>query len=53
MAKPDGVFAYDPDEGNMSGMPLDGQKKLLERFKSYFVAGCPRSEGLDPHTLQS
>lgn len=37
VAKPDAVFAYDPDEGNMSAMPLDGQKLLLEQFKSYFV----------------
>eukprot|EP00435_Cladocopium_sp_Y103_P062038 s1285_g23.t1 len=37
VAKPDAVFAYDPDEGNMSAMPLDGQKVLLEQFKSYFV----------------
>ena len=43
VAKPDAVFAYDPDEGNMSAMPLDGQKLLLEQFKSYFVAGSPRS----------
>ena len=41
MAKPDAVFAYDPEEGNMSAMPLDGQKLLLEQFKSYFVAGSP------------
>lgn len=39
VAKPDAVFAYDPDEGNMSAMPLDGQKTLLERFKTYFVVG--------------
>eukprot|EP00913_Durusdinium_trenchii_P026703 g25052.t2 len=37
VAKPDAVFAYDPEEGNMSAMPLDGQKVILKRFQSYFV----------------
>lgn len=42
VAKGDAVFAYDPDEGNMSAVPLEGDKVILERFKSYFV--CVTSE---------
>eukprot|EP00928_Gymnodinium_smaydae_P015516 TRINITY_DN15739_c0_g1_i3.p1 TRINITY_DN15739_c0_g1~~TRINITY_DN15739_c0_g1_i3.p1 ORF type:complete len:767 (-),score=132.22 TRINITY_DN15739_c0_g1_i3:64-2364(-) len=38
VAKGDAIFAYDPDEGNMSAMPLEGEKLLISRFKSYFVA---------------
>ncbi|CAJ1356901.1 unnamed protein product [Effrenium voratum] len=37
VAKADAIFAYDPEEGNMSAMPLDGDKVLLERFKSYLA----------------
>lgn len=38
VAKGDAVFAYDPDEGNMSAVPLEGDKLILAQFKSYFVA---------------
>jgi len=38
VAKGDAVFAYDPDEGNMSAMVLEGDKMILSRFKSYFVS---------------
>jgi len=38
VAKGDAIFAYDPDEGNMSAMPLEGEKIILTQFKSYFVA---------------
>lgn len=31
------VYAYDPEEGNMSAMPLEGDKVLLMHFKSYFA----------------
>mmetsp|Transcript_806 Transcript_806/g.1205 ORF Transcript_806/g.1205 Transcript_806/m.1205 type:complete len:952 (-) Transcript_806:33-2888(-) len=38
VAKGDAIFAYDPDEGNMSAVPLEGDKMILTQFKSYFVA---------------
>mmetsp|Transcript_49382 Transcript_49382/g.147482 ORF Transcript_49382/g.147482 Transcript_49382/m.147482 type:complete len:934 (+) Transcript_49382:102-2903(+) len=38
VARGDAIFAYDPDEGNMSAMPLEGEKLILTQFKSYFVA---------------
>lgn len=38
VAKGDAIFAYDPDEGNMSAMPLEGDKVILQQFKSYFVS---------------
>jgi len=38
VAKGDAIYAFDPDEGNMSAMPLEGDKLILQRFKSYFVS---------------
>lgn len=38
VARSEAVFAYDPDEGNMSAMPLEGDKVLLMRFRSYFTS---------------
>jgi hypothetical protein len=38
IAKENAVFAYDPDEGNMSAIPLEGDSMMLTQFKSYFVA---------------
>lgn len=32
------MFSYDPLEGNMSAMPMDGEKAMLVQYKSYFVA---------------
>eukprot|EP00930_Biecheleria_cincta_P012720 TRINITY_DN11700_c0_g1_i1.p1 TRINITY_DN11700_c0_g1~~TRINITY_DN11700_c0_g1_i1.p1 ORF type:complete len:963 (-),score=174.62 TRINITY_DN11700_c0_g1_i1:574-3081(-) len=38
VARADAVFAYDPEEGNMSAMPIDGEKSILQGYKSYIVA---------------
>lgn len=38
VAKGEAIFAYDPDEGNMSAIPLEGDKVALEQFKAYFVS---------------
>ncbi|CAE7791866.1 unnamed protein product, partial [Symbiodinium necroappetens] len=46
VAKADAVFAYDPQEGNMSAMPLDGEKVILKRFKSYFAVVTADSAAL-------
>eukprot|EP00439_Symbiodinium_sp_Y106_P075271 s538_g14.t2 len=68
VAKADAVFAYDPQEGNMSAMPLDGEKVILKRFKSYFAvvtadsaalpafsstpSSMPKQTGLQSHNCQ-
>eukprot|EP00440_Ansanella_granifera_P064033 gb/GFBE01069423.1/.p1 GENE.gb/GFBE01069423.1/~~gb/GFBE01069423.1/.p1 ORF type:complete len:731 (+),score=200.95 gb/GFBE01069423.1/:1-2193(+) len=38
VARGDAVFAYDPMEGNMSAMPMEGDKVILKRFNSYYIA---------------
>lgn len=38
VANEEAVFSYDPDEGNMAAMPLEGGKMILTQYKSYFVA---------------
>jgi len=38
VATGEAIFSYDPEEGNMSGLPLDGDKVMLTQFKSYFVS---------------
>lgn len=37
VARGDAMFFYDPSEGNMSAMPMDGEKNILAQFKSYLV----------------
>eukprot|EP00929_Paragymnodinium_shiwhaense_P090790 TRINITY_DN50899_c0_g1_i1.p1 TRINITY_DN50899_c0_g1~~TRINITY_DN50899_c0_g1_i1.p1 ORF type:complete len:959 (+),score=317.64 TRINITY_DN50899_c0_g1_i1:203-3079(+) len=48
VAKGDAIFAYDPDEGNMSAIGLEDEKISISRFKSYFIAVT--SEGAAPST---
>mmetsp|Transcript_68179 Transcript_68179/g.134654 ORF Transcript_68179/g.134654 Transcript_68179/m.134654 type:complete len:952 (-) Transcript_68179:67-2922(-) len=38
VARGDAIFAYDPDQGNMSAMQLDGDKLHMSQFKSYFIS---------------
>mmetsp|Transcript_40965 Transcript_40965/g.92105 ORF Transcript_40965/g.92105 Transcript_40965/m.92105 type:complete len:934 (+) Transcript_40965:110-2911(+) len=38
VAKGPAVYSYDPDEGNMAAMPLEGDKLALSQFGSYFVS---------------
>lgn len=46
VAKGEAIFAHDPDEGNMSAIPLEGEKLILTQFKSYFVAVTEEVAGL-------
>ena len=44
VARTDGIFAYDPDEGNLSATPLPGDKFALSSLAKAFF-GCVASEG--------
>jgi len=50
VARLEAIFAYDADEGNMSAMPLEGEKMILTQFKSYFTSVT--TEGV-PNALAS
>eukprot|EP00971_Amphidinium_carterae_P145919 2892271-Amphidinium_carterae.1 len=44
-ARGEGIFAHDPEEGNMSAIPVEGEKMTLVRYKSYFVVVTAESTG--------
>lgn len=46
VARDEGIFAYDPDEGNLSAIPLEGKKRTLISLKNAFFA-CVSEEGGD------